>query len=203
MFAVLGILAALYAREQTGRGDVLDVAMIDGASSLMTMFWTLAEHSLWAPERGTNVIDGGAPFYDTYECSDGRYVAVGAVEPQFYAQLVHGLGLGSEPLPAQYDQSGWPVLRERFSEVFHSRSRDEWADVFAGRDACVTPVLALEEVPRDPHIAARETIVEAFGRRQPAAAPRFADAAPPQYVAPRATGADTAAVFADWGIAED
>jgi alpha-methylacyl-CoA racemase len=202
MFAAFGILAGLYSRERTGHGDVVDIAMIDGVSSLLTMLWTLSEHGLWASERGTNIIDGGAPFYDTYECADSRYVAVGAVETQFYAQLLDGLGLAAADLPAQHDRSGWPLLRERFSEAFRSRSRDDWTRVFEGLDACVTPVLALDEVPQDPHIAARGTIAEAFGRRQPAAAPRFANAAPPTYSAPRRTGEDTAAVWTDWGLDE-
>ena len=203
MFAAFGILAALYSRERTGHGEVIDVAMVDGVSSLMTMLWTLNEHGLWAAERGTNIIDGGAPFYDTYECADGRYIAVGAVETPFYAQLLDGLGLDAADLPAQHDRSGWPLLRERFDEVFRSRSRDDWARVFDGVDACVTPVLALDEVSQNPHIAARGTIAEAFGRRQPAAAPRFAHAAPPEYSAPRRTGEDAAAVFADWGLDDD
>ncbi|HEY5856513.1 MAG TPA: CaiB/BaiF CoA-transferase family protein [Aldersonia sp.] len=201
MLAIMGILAALYRRERTGTGDVVDIAMLDGVSTLMTMFWTLTENGLWSSERGTNVIDGAAPFYDTYECADGRYVAVGAVEPAFYAQLLEGLGLSE--LPDQYDRATWPSTRKLFEEAFGGRTRDEWVDHFAHLDACVTPVLALDEVAEHPHIAARETIVEAFGQRQPAVAPRFAASPRSAYRAPRIPGSDNAAVFRDWGVTGD
>ena len=203
MLAIMGILAALLRRERTGTGDVVDIAMLDGVSTLMTMFWTLTENELWSAERGTNVIDGAAPFYDTYECADGRYLAVGAVEPAFYAQLLDGLGLGGAELPDQYDRAAWPSTRKLFEEAFGGRTRDEWVNHFAHLDACVTPVLALDEVAEHPHIAARETIVEAFGQRQPAVAPRFAESPPPAYRAPRIPGSDNAAVFRDWGVASD
>jgi alpha-methylacyl-CoA racemase len=203
MQAVMGILGALYARAQSGIGDVVDIAMVDGVSALMTMFWTLTENGLWSDRRGTNVIDGGAPFYDTYECADGRYIAVGAVEPAFYAQLLEGLGLDPAGLPDQYDESAWPTLRKTFAEVFATRDRDSWVQAFARLDACVTPVLALDEVPDHPHIAARNTIVSAFGQRQPAAAPRFASAHDATYDAPRTPGSDTEAVFRDWGVDDD
>ncbi|QSE92644.1 CoA transferase [Rhodococcus pseudokoreensis] len=203
MPAVTGILGALYARERTGAGDVVDIAMVDGVSALMTMFWTLTENGLWSDRRGTNVIDGGAPFYDTYECADGRYIAVGAVEPVFYAQLLAGLELDPAGLPDQYDESAWSTLRKTFADVFVTRSREEWVQAFAHLDACVTPVLALAEVPDHPHIAARNTVVTAFGQRQPAAAPRFAEAPPATYASPRTPGADTEAVFRDWGVDDD
>jgi alpha-methylacyl-CoA racemase len=202
MFLVLGILAALYSRAQTGEGDVIDAAMVDGVSSLMTMFWTLTENQLWSPGRGTNVIDGGAPFYDTYECSDRRYVAVGAIEPPFYAQLLQGLRIDPANLPAQDNEAAWPELRERFAAVFLTQSRDSWVKVFADLDACVTPVLALTEVPSHVHMATRKTIVEAFGQHQPAAAPRFASMPHADYNPPRPPGVDTASVLADWGVDE-
>ena len=200
MSAVAGILAALYARDRTGVGQVVDVAMIDGVSSLMTMIWTLTENGRWSPERGTNLIDGAAPFYDTYECADGRFVAVGAIEPAFYAHLLDGLGLDAADLPAQYDQDSWPRLRERFERVFRSRTREQWAAVFEGRDACVTEVLALAEVADHPHIRERGTITTAFGQRQPAAAPRFDGSRAPAYAPPRVPGADSAQVLADWRL---
>ncbi|PPJ14950.1 carnitine dehydratase [Nocardia nova] len=198
MLAVLGILAALHSRTRTGTGQVLDIAMVDGVSALMSMFWTLTENDLWSPERGTNVIDGGAPFYDTYECADGRYIAVGAVEPVFYARLLIGLGLDAADLPDQYDRSEWPSVRDCFARIFRTRERDAWAATFADLDACVTPVLSLAEVPHHPQIAARGTVVEAFGQRQPAAAPRFADMPGATYSAPRIPGADTVSVLRDW-----
>lgn len=200
MLAITGILGALYARERSGQGDVVDVAMVDGVSTLMTMYWTLTENGLWSADRGTNVVDGAAPFYDTYECADGRYVAVGAVEPAFYAQLLTGLGLDPADLPDQYDRAAWPSVRTRFAEIFRGRDRDRWVEHFAPLDACFTPVLALDEVAAHPHIAARGTVVESFGQRQPAASPRFANAAPATYSAPRVPGADTDAVLRDWGV---
>ncbi|MET8430691.1 CaiB/BaiF CoA-transferase family protein [Nocardia sp. NPDC004860] len=203
MLAVLGILAALYSRNRTGAGRVIDAAMVDGVSALMSMFWTLTENNLWNAERGTNVIDGAAPFYDTYECADARYIAVGAIEPAFYTQLLRGLGLDPAELPDQYDHTTWPTLGKQFAEIFRTRDRDAWVQAFARLDACVTPVLALTEVPEHPHIAARGTIVDAFGQRQPAAAPRFTDTPPANYTAPRTPGADTDAVFRDWGVGDD
>jgi len=202
MLAITGILGALYARERSGQGDVVDVAMVDGVSTLMTMYWTLTENGLWSADRGTNIVDSGAPFYDTYECADGRYIAVGAVEPTFYAQLLTGLGLDPSDLPDQYDRSAWPVMRTRFAEIFRTHDRDRWVDHFAPLDACLTPVLTLEEVATHPHIAARGTVVKSFGQRQPAASPRFANAAWATYSAPREPGADTAAVLRDWGVVE-
>ncbi|OOL33581.1 carnitine dehydratase [Rhodococcus rhodochrous] len=200
MLAITGILGALYARERSGQGDVVDVAMVDGVSTLMTMYWTLTENGLWSADRGTNVVDGAAPFYDTYECADGRYVAVGAVEPAFYAQLLTGLRLDPADLPDQYDRTAWPMVRTRFAEIFRGRDRDQWVEHFAPLDACFTPVLALDEVAAHPHITARGTVVESFGQRQPAASPRFANAAPATYSAPRVPGADTDAVLRDWGV---
>jgi alpha-methylacyl-CoA racemase len=203
MLAVQGTLAALHARTRTGTGQVLDIAMVDGVSALMSMFWTLTENDLWSAERGTNVIDGGAPFYDTYECADGRYIAVGAVEPVFYARLLDGLGLASSELPAQYDTSEWPSIRECFAQIFRTRDRDAWVRTFESLDACVTPVLSLAEVAHHPQIAARGTVVEAFGQRQPAAAPRFAGMPAATYMAPRVPGSDTWAVFQEWGVDDD
>ncbi|MGY4101537.1 CaiB/BaiF CoA transferase family protein [Nocardia sp. R16R-3T] len=201
MLAVLGILAALHSRARTGTGQVVDIAMVDGVSSLMSMCWTLTENDLWSPERGTNVIDSGAPFYDTYKCADGRYIAVGAIEPVFYARLLEGLGLTASELPDQYDTSEWPSVRERFARIFRTRDRDGWEQTFATLDACVTPVLSLTEVPQHPQIVARGTVVEAFGQHQAAAAPRFAGAPAATYVAPRVPGCDTETVFQEWGEA--
>ncbi|MEV4123785.1 CaiB/BaiF CoA-transferase family protein [Nocardia sp. NPDC049707] len=200
MLAVQGILAALHARTRSGSGRVLDIAMLDGVSALMSMFWTLTENDVWSAERGTNVIDGGAPFYDTYECADGLYIAVGAVEPIFYARLLAGLGLAAAELPDQYNTSEWPCVRERFAQIFRTRDRDGWVRIFEPLDACVTPVLSLAEVAHHPQIVARGTVVEAFGQRQPAAAPRFADTPAATYRPPRTPGSDTATVFRDWGI---
>jgi alpha-methylacyl-CoA racemase len=200
MFCVTGILAALWERERSGEGQVVDVAMVDGASVLLQMTWSLLGAGAWRDEPASNLLDTGAPFYDTYECSDGRYVAVGALEPQFYAELLDGLGLDPAALPAQHDRAGWPVLRAAFTTAFAGRSRDEWAAVFAGRDACVTPVLSFAEAPGHPHLAQRETIIEIDGVRQAAPAPRFSRTAPSVPASPARPGADTDAVFRDWGV---
>jgi alpha-methylacyl-CoA racemase len=200
MFLVVGVLAALWERERSGTGQVVDVAMTDGISMLAQMFWSLRASGLWSDERGRNLLDSGAPFYDTYACADGRYVAVGALEPRFYAALLEGLQLSGQDLPAQLDLGGWPVLRERFTEVFATRSRDEWVAVFEGTDACVAPVLPFAEVPMHPHIAARGTIIEVNGIPQAAPAPRFSRSCLGRPTPPPQPGADTAAVFADWEI---
>jgi alpha-methylacyl-CoA racemase len=173
MLLVVGVLGALWEAGRSGQGQVVDAAMVDGASLLSQMFWGFLAQKAWVDERGTNLLDGAAPFYDTYTCADGRHVAVGAIEPQFYAALLGGLGLADADLPHQFDRDAWPATKERFAGVFASRSRDEWAAVFDGTDACVTPVLAFGEVAAHPHLAARGTIVERDGVAQAAPAPRF------------------------------
>jgi alpha-methylacyl-CoA racemase len=173
MLLVVGVLAALWEAQRSGKGQVVDAAMVDGASLLVQMMWGLRGQGRWFDGREENMLDGHAPFYDTYTCADGRHVAVGALEPQFYAALLAGLGLDGEELPDQNDRAGWPALRARFTEVFATRTRDEWAEAFAGTDACVTPVLAFGEVPANPHVAARGTVVERDGVPQAAPAPRF------------------------------
>ncbi|MEU7480444.1 CaiB/BaiF CoA-transferase family protein [Lentzea sp. NPDC042327] len=155
LYLVLGVLAALWERQRTGRGQVVDAAIVDGVASLAQMIWSMKAQSVWTDAPDANLLDGGCPFYSLYECADGGSVAVGSLEPQFYALLLAGLGLSGEDLPAQLDRDGWPLLRKAFAEVFLSRTRDEWADVFAGTDACVTPVLSLEEAASHPHLVAR------------------------------------------------
>ena len=200
MFLVMGVLAALWERERSGTGQVVDAAMVDGVSALAQMFWSFRACGLWSDARGTNLLDSGAPFYDTYACSDGRYVAVGALEPQFYAALLDGLGLADAGLPDRSDPATWPVLRQRFAEVIASRSRDEWVAVFDGTDACVAPVLSFAEVPDHPHIAARRTVVTLGGVPQAAPAPRFSRTTPDLPTLPPQPGADPAAILADWDV---
>lgn len=173
MLLVIGVLAAVWQARHTGVGQVIDAAMVDGAAVLSQMQWHLLHIGEWRDERGVNLLDGAAPFYDTYACADGRYVAVGAIESKFYAALLAGLGLSAEELPDQMDRSGWPVTRARFAEVFATRTRDEWAEVFAGTDACVTPVLSFAEAAEHPHLVARSTVVRHDGVLQAAPAPKF------------------------------
>jgi alpha-methylacyl-CoA racemase len=197
MLLVVGVLAALWEAQRSGQGQVVDAAMVDGSSLLCQMVWGLLAQKVWSDEPDSNLLDGHAPFYDTYTCADGRHVAVGALEPQFYAALLAGLGLDGEDLPAQYDEAGWPALRARFTEVFATRTRDEWAKAFDGTDACVTPVLAFGEVPAHPHIAARATIVERDGIPQAAPAPRFSRTSADVPDAPR-DPEPVEQVLADW-----
>jgi alpha-methylacyl-CoA racemase len=198
MFMVLGIVAALYERERSGQGQVVEVAMIDGISALMAMYWTLTEHGAWSSERGVNLTDGGSPFYDTYACADGRYMAVGSIEPQFYDRLLQGLGLDRDELPPQLDQASWPSVKARFAEIFATRTRDEWTAIFSRIDACVTPVLALGEVAEHQQIRARGTVQRRHGQLQPMPAPRFSRSQPAEIAAPPTPGSQNDEVYADW-----
>jgi alpha-methylacyl-CoA racemase len=200
MLLALGILAALVERASSGRGQVVDAAMVDGSALLTSFIYGMRAAGSWRDERGANLLDGGAPFYDTYATSDGGYVAVGALEPQFYAALLRGLGLTDAGLPDQHDRARWPELRKRFTEVFGSRTRTEWERVFAGTDACVSPVLNLAEAPAHPHALARNAFVDVGGVRQPAPAPRFGRTAAAQPAAPPRPGADTDGVLAGLGL---
>jgi len=171
MFCVAGVLAALVERSTSGRGQVVDAAMVDGASALMTLFWDMRAGNAWRDERASNALDGGAPYYDTYRCADGEYVAVGAIEEPFWQAVLHGLQLAE--VPDRNDPKQWPALRSLLEDAFSRRTRDEWADVFADLPACVTPVLRLGEVPDHPHIRERGTVVDDQGATRPAPAPRF------------------------------
>ncbi|MBW2111717.1 MAG: CoA transferase [Deltaproteobacteria bacterium] len=151
MLCAMGILLALIERNRSGKGQVVDAAMLDGAASFTTLFYGMLAHNLMTLDIGTNVLDGGAPFYQTYETSDGRFMAVGAIEGRFYSELLKGLGLDPSSLPHQLDMPRWPEMIERFGEVFKTRTRDEWEAVFKGKDACVAPVLELDEVDQHPH----------------------------------------------------
>ena len=199
MLLVVGILAALWERARSGKGQVVDAAMVDGASVLAQMMWSMRAAGLWSDQRGVNLLDGGAPFYDTYATADGRHMAVGALEPQFYAELLGRLGLDGTGLPAQYDRSGWPVLRARFTEVFAGRTQAEWAAAFEGSDACVVPVVGPADAPAHPHNVARGTFIDVGGVVQPAPAPRFGRSiCGPPAPQPRA-GAHTDEVLAGLG----
>ncbi|TPG35961.1 CaiB/BaiF CoA transferase family protein [Mycolicibacterium hodleri] len=196
MFLIVGILSALWERQTSGKGQVVDAAMIDGSSVLVQMMWGFRANGMWSDERGTNMLDTGAPYYDTYETADGKYVAVGSIEPQFYALLLAGLGLDPATLPGQNDVARWPELRATFTDAFAGHDRDHWAKVFNGTDACVTPVLSFGEVETEPHITERDTFFLDRDNLQPAPAPRFSRSKPPTPVSGK--GSDADAVLRDW-----
>lgn len=173
MLVLLGIVTALYERERSGMGQVIDAAMVDGVSILAQMMWTMKSTGTLRDQRESFLLDGGAPFYRTYECSDGGYMAVGSIEPQFFAQLLSGLGLSADDVPNQFDLGRYDEMRTIFAERFASKSRAEWTAVFAGTDACVTPVLTWTEAAVDEHLTALSTVVTAGGVEQAAPAPRF------------------------------
>lgn len=200
MFCVTGVLSALIERATSGRGQVIDVAMVDGVSSLLAMAHSQRSAGMMNDERGTNLLDGGAPYYDTYRCSDGEYMAVGAIETQFFAELVRVLDIPN--LPAQNDVAAWPRMRELFTEAFAARTRAAWIVAFDGVDACVSPVWRLSEAPTDPHLQARQTLVTINGVVQPAVAPRFSRTPGEVGAAARPAGADTTEALRDWGITD-
>lgn len=195
MFLVFGIMAALYERQNSGQGQVVDAAMVDGTAALSHMIWAWRGVGAWSDDRGTNLLDTGAPFYDTYETSDGRYMAVGSLEPQFYAQLLTGLGLADADLPPQMDKSRWPELRERFTSTFLSKTRDEWAAIFDGTDACVSPVLTFAEAPNHPHMKDRDSLIDIGGVTQHRPAPRFSRTENGVPTPPPAAATDIASVW--------
>jgi alpha-methylacyl-CoA racemase len=211
MFLALGLVAGILAARATGRGRVVDAAIVDGAAVLQSMTYGMLADGKWADERGVNLLDTGAPYYDVYETADGRHMAVGALERQFYAVFTDLLfapeGVPGD-LPAQHDQSRWPELRARFAARFAQRSQEEWSKAFSGTDACVAPVRTMTEAPRDPHLAARGTYVTVDGLVQPAPAPRFGDgtpgaaigALPPGRIAP--PGAHTRETLTALGFAD-
>ncbi|AXX32985.1 CoA transferase [Actinosynnema pretiosum subsp. pretiosum] len=201
LLLAVGVLAALHERDRSGRGQVVDAAMVDGAALLTTFLHGMRRGGAWRGERGRNLLDGGAPFYDVYETADGRYVGVGALEEKFYAELVDLLGL-VDPPPRE-DPATWPELRARIAEAVRGRTRDEWAALAQGRDACLAPVLDPDEAPAHPHNAARATFVEVDGVPQPAPAPRFdrTPTAAPGSVP--AVGEHTDEVLAELGLAPD
>ncbi|MDB5899707.1 MAG: Alpha-methylacyl-CoA racemase [Ramlibacter sp.] len=200
MFLAVGILAALQERQHSGRGQVVDAAMTDGAALLAAMFHGLRAAGQWGDAREGNLLDGGAPFYDSYACADGKFVAVGAIEPQFYALLRELCGLTDPGFDAQMDRQRWPQLKQEMAALFRTRTRDEWCALLEGSDACFAPVLAWDEAPRHPHNQARGTFIDVAGVTQPAPAPRFdrTPAARPQ--APHAPGADGEAILREWEV---
>ncbi|HWE20410.1 MAG TPA: CaiB/BaiF CoA-transferase family protein [Hyphomicrobiaceae bacterium] len=202
MFLAFGVVCALLEAQRSGQGQVVDAAMVDGSATLMALMYGMFSQGIWKDERGVNVLDTGAPWYDTYATRDGKWLAIGAIEKRFYESFVERLGLNLGDLPRQHDRAGWPELKRRFAEAIAARTRDEWERTFAGSDACVAPVLALGEVADHPHNAARGTFITRDGVLQPTPAPRFSRTAPEMGAAPRQPGADTDAVLADFGFSE-
>lgn len=203
MMLAFGMCAAIISARQTGAGQVIDAAMIDGAASLMTMTMTLRQAGVWQDERGTNLLDTGAHFYEVYETSDGGFIGVGAIEPQFYAELIRLLDLEDEELPDQNDRASWPAMKERFAKLFASRTRADWEKVFEGSDACVAPVLSLAEAPDHQHNRLRQTFTEVAGVVQPAPAPRFTGTPGGIRRPPPNPGQHTDEALADWGLDPD
>ncbi len=197
MMLAFGVLAALTHARATGQGQVVDAAMGEGCALLGSMIHTLRAMGSWSGGRGDNLLDGGAYFYGTYACADGGYVAVGAIEPEFHEQLLRGLGLPAADFADPQDRKRWPERRERLARVFATRSRQAWCEVFAGTDACVTPVLDIDEARCHPHHVARGSFVDSGGVPQAAPAPRFGATAPPAPQRPREADA---ALLIDWGL---
>ena len=204
LLLAFGIVCGVLEARTSGTGQVVDTAMVDGSALLMTMMWGLRSMGFWDDALGVNVLDTGAPFYDTYETADGKFVAIGSLEPQFYAELLERLGLAGEELPAQMDRDGWSRLRERFTELFRQKSRDEWCEVLGETDVCFAPVLTMGECVDHPHIRSRHTIVEdANGVAQPGPAPRFSRTEVALTRPPAWPGQHTDDALADWGFGAD
>ena len=200
MFLVTGILAALVERQRSGKGQVIDVAMTDGSAVLMSIFNTLQGVGMWSTQHGSNMLDSGAHYYDVYETSDGKYISVGSIEPQFYALLIEKTGLDPEAFKAQNNAAKWPEFKEEMASLFKTKTRDEWCEIMEGTDVCFAPVLDLIEARQHPHNVARQTYMELDGIVQPAPAPRFSRTPSQIQFGSRATGEDTEKVLLDWGV---
>ncbi len=203
LYLAMGMLAALLSARETGQGQVVDTAMTDGATSLMSMFFGFMASGMWEDDRYRNMLDGGAHFYDTYECSDGKFISIGSIEPQFYALLREKAGLNDAAYDAQMDKSKWPELKDKIAAVFKTKSRDEWCGIMEGTDICFAPVLSIGEAKDHPHNKARETIVEIDGVVQPNVAPRFFGTPSEIQGPPPSAGGDTDAVLGEFGFSAD
>jgi len=204
LYLAFGLMAALFERQHSGRGQVVDAAMVDGASSLLSIFHGLHAAGQWDDgARGANLLDGGAPFYDTYAASDGRHVALGALEPKFFAELAQRIGLPERFVKRQYDRRLWPEMREAIAAILATRTRDEWGAMLEGSDACLAPVLSLTEAPRHPHAQARTAFVEVGGVTQAAPAPRFSRSVTQAPKAASVAGAHSEAVLLEAGFTRD
>ena len=201
LYLAFGVVCGLLEARKSGRGQVVDAAMTDGAASLMAMFYGITAMGMWKDERGANLLDSGAHFYDTYETRDGKHVALGSIEPQFYKELLEKTGIADPAFAAQMDRDAWPALKDKLAAVIATKTRDEWDAIMLGSDVCYAPVLSLGEAPKHPHNAARKTFVEIDGVVQPAPAPRFSRTVPQVQGPPQA--ADNAAALEAWSFSED
>lgn len=203
MLLAFGVVCALLARGSSGRGQVIDAAMIDGAALLMTWIHGYKAMGLWNNERGTNLLDSGAHFYDVYACHDGKFISVGAIEPKFYTQLLNSLGLEPESFPPQMDRTSWPAMKENLAKIFLSKSQAEWCEILEGTDVCFAPVLNMEEAPNHPHVKARNTYIEIAGITQAAPAPRLSHTAPETPSSPPEPGEHTEEVLLELGFSRE
>ena len=203
MYLAFGMVCAILEARGSGQGQVVDAAMVDGAASLMTFFHGFRAMGIWDDDRGTNLLDTGAPFYDVYECSDGKYVSIGSIEPQFYAELREKLGLEDPRWDAQMSRSEWPARKEELAAIFRTRTRDEWCELIEGSDVCFAPVLSMAEAPHHPHNIARGTFTEVAGVTQPRPAPRFSRTDSTIERPPPHAGQHTDEVLADFGFDAD
>jgi alpha-methylacyl-CoA racemase len=201
MMLAFGVVCAVLEARGSGKGQVVDAAMTDGAALLGAMMYGFRAFGAWNDQRASNLLDGGAPFYDTYACLDGKFISIGSLEPQFYALLLKLTGATDAVFGAQMDQAAWPQMRERFTALFATRSRDDWCALLEGTDVCFAPVLDMAEAPAHAHNAARGTFIDIGGVVQPAPAPRFSRTAPQAGACASPPGADSAAILADWGWA--
>ncbi len=200
MLLAFGVLAALLESERSGKGQVVDAAMTDGAALLSSMMYGWSASGWWNTTRGDNMLDGGAPFYDSYRCADRKHIAIGAIEPQFYATLRERCGLTDSDFDAQMDKARWPRLKEKLTALFLTRTRDQWCALLEGSDACFAPVLDWNEAPLHAHNRARETFVEIDGVVQPAPAPRFSRTPPARPASALSSAVDAKTILADWGV---
>lgn len=199
-FLALGVLAALFERERSGKGQVIDAAMVDGSSVLTAFLHGMKTAGMWDGERGSNLLDGAAAFYDTYETADGKFMAVGSIEPHFYAELLRHLGIDPTSLPAQMDPRGWEQMRSALAAAFATKTRDEWTEIFSESDACVSPVLSPWEAHKHPHSVARQAFVEVGDTMQPAPAPRFSRTPPVAPLPMDDGGRDIEGTLSAWGL---
>jgi alpha-methylacyl-CoA racemase len=200
MFLAFGMLSALYEAGRSGKGQVVDAAMCEGAAYLMLPLFGWRAAGLWEARRGSNILDGGCPWYDTYETADGRFVSIGAIEPKFYANLLHALGLDPASLPEQHEREGWPRLRECFARCFQAETLETWCERLAHAEVCFAPVLSPDELMQHPQHQARASVVEIDGVPQPAPTPRFSRSVPGTPAAPAPAGTGGAAALEEWGI---